>query len=207
VAVTRYLVPAATHRVVEEARRSRFITTLARASGVPEAQAFIGTIREEFPDATHHCWAYLIGPPGTTAQIGMSDDGEPHGTAGRPMLNALVHADVGDVVAVVTRYYGGTNLGTGGLVRAYGGGVVHALETLPRSERIEFVRLAVSVDYAKVTPLEQLFPAFEVQVDERRFDADVTFDLRLPDTQAPAFRAAVRDLSRGQARFVPEDGA
>ena len=199
--VSRYLVPAGTHRVTEEVKRSRFITTLARASGIPEAQAFVQQMRDEFPDATHHCWAYVVGPPATTAQIGMSDDGEPHGTAGPSMLNALLHADVGDVVAVVTRFYGGRNLGTGGLVRAYGSGVVRALETLPRVERIEFVNLSVAVDYAKVSGLEQLFPSFEVLVDDRRFDADVTFDLRLPDMQVAGFRTAVLDLTRGQARF------
>jgi uncharacterized YigZ family protein len=201
-AAPRYCVPGSTHRVADEIKRSRFITTLARASSVAEAQAFIRRIRDEFPDATHHCWAYVIGPPGTTAQIGMSDDGEPHGTAGRPMLNALLHADVGDVTAVVTRYYGGTNLGTGGLVRAYGGGVIRALETLPRIERVEFVAVSVAIEYARVSAFEQLLPAFEAQVDGRRFDADVTFDLRIPDSQVEPFRAAVLDLTRGQSRVV-----
>lgn len=200
-ATTRYLVPAGPHRVADEIKRSRFITTIDRAPGVPEAQATLRRLREEFPDATHHCWAYVVGPPGATAQVGMSDDGEPHGTAGRPMLNVLLHADVGDVVAIVTRYYGGTNLGTGGLVRAYAGGVVRALESLPRVERIDFVSLSLVFEYAKMTALEQLCPPFEVQVDDRRFGADVTFDVRLPDTRVEAFRAAVLDITRGQVRF------
>ena len=107
-ASSRYPVPAATHRVEQEISRSRFITTIGRASTVEEAQAFIRAVADEFRDATHNCWAYVVGPPGDTGRIGMSDAGEPHGTAGRPMLNALLHAPVGDVVAVVTRYYGGT---------------------------------------------------------------------------------------------------
>ncbi len=201
-AASRYFVPAGTHRVADEIRRSRFITTLARAASVAEAQLFIQQVRDEFPDATHHCWAYVVGPPGTTAQIGMSDDGEPHGTAGRPMLNALLHADVGDVAAVVTRYYGGTNLGTGGLVRAYGGGVIRALETLPRIERIAFVAVSVALDYARVSAFEQILPAFEARVDGRRFEAVVTFDLRIPDSQIEPFRAAVLDLTRGQSHVV-----
>lgn len=202
-AASRYSVPGGIHRVADEIKRSRFVTTLARTSSVAEAQAFIRVIRDEFPDATHHCWAYVIGPPGTTAQIGMSDDGEPHGTAGRPMLNALLHADVGDVTAVVTRYYGGTNLGTGGLVRAYGGGVIRALETLPRAERVEFVAVSVAIDYTRVSAFEQLLLAFEARVDGRRFEADVTFDLRIPDSQVEPFRAAVLELTRGQSRVVP----
>ncbi len=201
-AASRYPVPAEPHRVDDEIRRSRFITTLARAERVIEAQAFIQRVRDEFPDATHHCWAYVVGPPGSTAQIGMSDDGEPHGTAGRPMLTALLHSGVGDVVAVVTRYYGGTNLGTGGLVRAYGGGVAHALEALPRVERVDYVAMSVSLDYGRVSAFELILPSYEAVVDARRFETDVTFDLRLPDGRADAFRQAVLDLTRGQARFA-----
>jgi uncharacterized YigZ family protein len=199
--VSRYPVPAAAHRVDEEIRRSRFMTTLARVASVTEAQTFIQSVRQACADATHHCWAYVIGPPGSTAQVGMSDDGEPHGTAGRPMLNVLLHSGVGDVCVVVTRYYGGTKLGTGGLVRAYSGGVQHALDTMPRSERIEYVRLTVRVEYAKVTAIEQLCPPFEAEIDARHFDVDVAFDLRLPDTREEEFRQAILDLTRGQARF------
>ena len=125
---SRYPVPAAAHRVEQEISRSRFITTIGRAPTVEEAQAFIRAVADEFRGATHNCWAYVVGPPGDTGRIGMSDAGEPHGTAGRPMLNALLHAPVGDVVAVVTRYYGGTKLGTGGLVRAYSSTLQLALD-------------------------------------------------------------------------------
>lgn len=169
---------------------------------MPAALAFIQSIREASADATHHCWAYVVGPPGSTASVGMSDDGEPHGTAGRPMLNVLLHSGVGDIVAVVTRYYGGTKLGTGGLVRAYGGGVVHALEAMPRAERIEYVGIEVIVAYARVTAVEQLLPVFEVEVDERTFEADVRFVCRLPDAQWEGFRRAVLDATRGQARVT-----
>jgi uncharacterized YigZ family protein len=198
---SRYPVPAAVHRVEDEIKHSRFTTTITRVASVSDAQVFIQSVREAAADATHHCWAYVVGPPGHTAQVGMSDDGEPHGTAGRPMLNVLLHSGVGDVGAVVTRYYGGTKLGTGGLVRAYSGGVQHALDTMSRSERIEYVRLAVRVAYANVTALEQVCPTFEVEVDARHFDVDVLFDLRLPDTREDGFRQAVLDLTRGQARF------
>lgn len=198
---SRYPVPGATFRVEDEIRRSRFVTTVARAASVSDAQAFIRDIRHEFPDATHNCWAYIVGPPGSTARIGMSDDGEPHGTAGRPMLNALLHSGVGDVVAVVTRYYGGTNLGTGGLVRAYGGGVLHALDAMPRGERVEYARVSFTIEYASVAALEHILPSFEAAVESRQFGAQVRFVVRVPDAQADPFRDAVRDLTRGQARF------
>ncbi|NCG32475.1 MAG: YigZ family protein, partial [Proteobacteria bacterium] len=84
----RYPIPSRVHRVDETIQRSRFITTAAHAPDAEAAQAFIQTIRDEFPDATHHCWAFVAGPPASTTHIGMSDDGEPHGTAGRPMLTS-----------------------------------------------------------------------------------------------------------------------
>ena len=90
----RYPIPAGAVRVEEEIKRSRFITTLAPAQTLEAARAFVAQISAEFDDATHNCWAYVVGPPGSTSQIGMSDDGEPHGTAGRPMLNVLLHAGV-----------------------------------------------------------------------------------------------------------------
>ena len=195
----RYPVPAAEHRVAQEISRSRFITTVARASTVEEAAEAVRRVSAEFADATHHCWAYVIGPPGDTARIGMSDAGEPHGTAGRPMLNALLHGGVGDVVAVVTRYYGGTKLGTGGLVRAYGGGVQQALATLPRGEHIEYAFVRVVADYARIAPLQQLFPVFEAEVLDQAFEADVRFDLRLPVPNLAPFRTAIADATRGQA--------
>jgi uncharacterized YigZ family protein len=198
-ASSRYPVPAAAHRVEHEVSRSRFITTIGRAPTVEEAQAFIRAVADEFRGATHHCWAYVVGPPGDTGRVGMSDAGEPHGTAGRPMLNALLHAAVGDVVAVVTRYYGGTKLGTGGLVRAYGGGVQAALATLPVTERIDYVTLAVTIDYAKLTALQLLCPEHEADILAQEFAEQVRVTLRVPDGNAARFRAAVLDATRGQA--------
>lgn len=198
----RYPVPGATHRVKQCISRSRFITTIARAPTVEDAVAFIRTVGEEFGDATHNCWAYVVGPPGDTGRIGMSDAGEPHGTAGRPMLNALLHSGVGDIAAVVTRYYGGTKLGTGGLVRAYGGGVQRALATLPRTERIEYAFLTVVVDYARIAVLQQLCADFEGEVQTQEFAADVRADIRLPAGSAEAFRSALLDATRGEASIT-----
>jgi len=197
----RYPIPAGRHRVEQEITHSRFITTIGMAASADEAQAFIRAIGEEFADATHNCWAYVAGPPGDTGRVGMSDAGEPHGTAGRPMLTTLLHSGVGDVVAVVTRYYGGTKLGTGGLVRAYGGGVKLALASLPMTERVERTTLEVVVSYGAVAALQQLFPAHEAETESERFEADVTFRLRLPVTQVDALCAAIMDATRGQAKI------
>lgn len=195
----RYAVPAAEHRTRDEISRSRFLTTLAPAESAEAAHALVARLRAEHPDATHHCWAFVIGPPGSTGRIGMSDDGEPHGTAGRPMLTALLHGGVGDVAAVVTRWYGGTKLGTGGLARAYGGCVQRALDTLPRGERVSWVGCTITIGYGDVTVVQQLIDAHEGRVDEERYAADVTYVLALPDSRLAGFVAAVRDATRGQA--------
>src|SRR5215218_4549293 len=147
---SRYPIPADVYRARDEIDRSRFITTIAPAPTVEAAEAFIRSMRDEFPDATHNCWAYVVGPPGSTSRVGMSDAGEPHGTAGRPMLTVLLHGGLGDVAAVVTRYFGGVKLGTGGLVRAYGGALQHALADLPRAERVTWALLRVRADYSAV---------------------------------------------------------
>lgn len=118
VIISSYPVPAQRCRVYLTVKRSRFIATIARSSNPRATKAFVQEIRDEFHDATHNCWAFATGPPGDTAAVGASDDGEPHGTAGRPMLNVLLHSEAGEIAAVVTRYYGGIKLGTGGLVRA-----------------------------------------------------------------------------------------
>lgn len=196
----RYLIPDTTqHRVEDSIKKSQFIVTLAHAPSVEEAKAFVAAVKVEFPDATHNCWAYQAGPPGTTAMVGMSDDGEPHGTAGKPMLNMLLHADVGEVAAVVTRYFGGTKLGTGGLVRAYSGMVKLGLETLPTREKITPVRLEVIMDYSAVTLFKRMFPEYEIKVLKETFGADVSFIVELPKEHAENFSAAVVELTNGNA--------
>ncbi|HEY0995254.1 MAG TPA: YigZ family protein [Gemmatimonadaceae bacterium] len=198
----RYPMPAARHRIEQVIERSRFICTLVPARTAAEAQAFVKEMNAEFPDATHNCWAYVVGPPGSTGQVGMSDDGEPHGTAGRPMLTVLLHSGVGDVAAVVTRYYGGTKLGTGGLVKAYGGAVQEALATLPRVERVEFATVTIDVAYPAVSALQQLWPVHEVQVVGEDYGASARFTVRVPEGNLAALRAAVMDATRGQAGFA-----
>ena len=194
----RYRIPAATHRIEEEIKRSRFITTVGPAPTVEAARAFIADISHEFSDASHNCWAYLIGPPGSTGQIGLSDAGEPHGSAGRPMLTVLQHAGIGDIVAVVTRYFGGTLLGVGGLVRAYSGGVQLALATLPTIERVERVNLTVVLDYGAVNPILRLLPDYEPELHKQDYAADVTFNLRMPVENVESLVARLTEETNGQ---------
>jgi uncharacterized YigZ family protein len=201
----RYPIPAARHRVEEEILRSRFVTTLAYAPTVEEARAFIDEVRVEFDDASHNCWAYVVGQPGSTAQNGMSDDGEPHGTAGRPMLTVLLHSGVGDIAAVVTRYFGGTLLGKGGLVRAYSGGVQYALESLPTAEKVEKSHLTVLFDYSAITAVQRMLPDYETEVLEESYGVDVSYRLQMPAEQVARFRVDMADLTNGQAIVEEEN--
>lgn len=201
----RYPVPARQHRAEQVIDRSRFICTVTRVQSSEEAQAFIKAMNAEFPDATHHCWAYVIGAPGSTDRVGMSDDGEPHGTAGRPMLTVLLHSGIGEIAAVVTRYYGGTKLGTGGLVKAYGGAVQEALVDMPRAERIDSVDVSVTVAYGAIGALQQLWPEFDAELLEQRFEVDAEFRVRVPRVSLPAMQRAIQNATRGAAVITAHD--
>lgn len=198
----RYLVPAARRRAEQTIDRSRFICTVQRASSASDAQEFLREMNAEFADATHNCWAYVIGAPGSTDRIGMSDAGEPHGTAGRPMLVVLQHSGVGDIAAVVTRYYGGTNLGTGGLVKAYGGTVQLALATMPRVERIDYAEMVVVVGYESISAVQQLAQRFESTSLGEDYGEKASFRLRVPETNVEAMRAALLDATSGRAEVT-----
>ena len=201
----RYPVPARVHRVEDVVQRSRFITTVAHAPDAEAAHAFVATVREELSDATHHCWAFVAGPPGSTAHIGMSDDGEPHGTAGRPMLTALLHSEVGEIVAVCTRYFGGTKLGTGGLSRAYSSGVVLALELLPTEEKVERVEVEVTIGYPDVDGAQRLIEEMDLHVLDEAYGADVRYRLGVPVDEVDALRRRVADLTRGAGTVETPD--
>ncbi|MDD2220025.1 MAG: YigZ family protein [Desulfoplanes sp.] len=194
----RYMIPAVPlHRVEDTIKRSRFIVTLGPVASPEEAHVFVDTIRNEFPDATHHCWAYLAGAAGDTAYVGMSDDGEPHGTAGRPMLNVLLHSGVGQVATVVTRYFGGIKLGTGGLVRAYAGMVQLGLENLELREKITPVSLEVVLDYSNITLFKRMLSEFEVAIVAEDYGADACFHISLPQENRQAFEEALQEMTSG----------
>lgn len=199
---SRYPVPAAHHRIEQSIDRSRFICTIARVESVADAQQFIRDISAEFADATHNCWAYVVGAPGSTDRIGMSDDGELHGTAGRPMLTVLSHCGVGEIAAVVTRYYGGVKLGTGGLVKAYGGAVQEALHTMPRTERVDAVRVRFAVPYAIVGAVQQLLPTVDAEIEVQDFAEEARFVVRLPQAHQTRLNDALGNLTRGQTSLV-----
>ena len=197
-----YKIPAIQHRTVETIKRSKFIATVAHASTKEDVKSFISIIKNEFPDASHNCWAYVAGPPGDTARVGMSDDGEPHGTAGKPILSVLLHSDLGEIVAVVTRYFGGTKLGKGGLVRAYSGSVKNALTGLPVKERRDLLTLTVTLDYSRISSAKLLIKSFDAKIIEENYAADVSLKIELPKNNADRFTRAMTDLTGGEILII-----
>jgi uncharacterized YigZ family protein len=197
----RYLIPAATGRCEIQVANSRFVASAAYTPTVEEAREFILAIRADMPDASHHCYAYLVGY-GASVIAGMSDAGEPSGTAGRPMLAVLQGSGLGDVTVVVTRYFGGTLLGTGGLVRAYGDATRAILAELPRTERIERRMLLVRVTYSDYELTHRTLRAHNADISSEDFAGEVLISAELPISDIDACRAAILELSAGRAEIT-----
>lgn len=144
-----YPTPAEFCQFELEIKKSRFIAWADKVSDREQAMAFLAKARAEYPDARHHCWAYQIGNPKSPVNAGMSDDGEPSGTAGKPILNVLQHKDIGDIMVIVIRYFGGVKLGAGGLVRAYSGACEKVVSELAIEQALIEVESTFNVDFAK----------------------------------------------------------
>lgn len=196
-------VPAEPVMVSEEIKRSRFITLVAHTDGVTAAKAFVEKVRAEHPDARHHCWAWVAGAPDDSQQLGFSDDGEPAGTAGKPMLAQLMGKGIGEITAVVVRYYGGVKLGTGGLVKAYGGGVQLALNQLLTVLKVPLTEYTLQCSYSQLAGVETLLRQSDGLIVESHFQATVAMRVALPQTQVAAFSARLSDLSRGALHILP----
>lgn len=198
--------PGEVFRVEQTIKRSRFIASVGHTPGVEEAKAFIEQIKAEFEDARHNCWAYCAGAAGSTDRIGASDDGEPHGTAGRPMLTAVTHSGIGEVTVVVTRYFGGILLGTGGLVKAYQSSVKMALEAVPTRIRTKTKRIKFSVEHRFVNQVLRKIETANGRILEKNFGMDADFDVEIPEDLAETFAKELEELTRGALliEFVEE---
>lgn len=182
-----------------EINRSRFLCALAPAATEREAQDFIARTRKEHPTASHNCFAYVIGADASVQKA--SDDGEPGGTAGVPMLQMLMRREVRYTVAVVTRYYGGVKLGAGGLIRAYGGVVGEALDEVGTITRQRFRLATVTVDHQRAGKLENDLRATGRAVRDVRYAEAVTIEVGLPEADIEPFRAWLADATAGTAGF------
>ena len=191
----RYPIPAKEVQTEITVVNSRFIATAGPTFSVTEAKTFIQRIKNQFSDASHNVSAYVIGH-GASVTAHCNDDGEPSGTAGRPALAVLHGSGIGDISVVVTRYFGGTKLGTGGLVRAYSDAVRAVLDVLPRAERVSTHTIMLESPYPLYDRLSLLIPEFNGQIMDQDFGVQVTLTLRFAIEDLPGFEDAVRELSR-----------
>lgn len=183
----------------EPIKRSRFIVDLVPAVNEDEAKAALERVAQEFPDATHHCSAWRIARPAIDR---CDDDGEPGGSAGRPMLAQLTGRDVTNVAAIVTRYFGGTKLGVGGLVRAYGSSVAYALDQAELVPYVFSVKVEFICDYAHLEAAQREIISLGGTVTSEDFAAHVTVGAQIPEDQLEDLRAVLADISSGVIDFT-----
>lgn len=184
-----------------EISRSRFLTRLERVESEAEARAVIAEAREAHPRARHHCSAFVLGPDGRTRRS--NDDGEPSGTAGAPMLDALTSAGLSDVVAVVTRYFGGVLLGAGGLTRAYRAAVAEAVVGAARVTRAPRRRMAILVAYDVAPQLEAEARRRGWGIGEAKYGEAVELGIAVAESETGALAALAAELSAGAALVTP----
>ena len=194
-----YSIPASESEVELHAKNSRFIGTARAAATVDEARAFIASVRERFSDASHHCYAFAAGY-GATVIHGMSDDGEPWGTAGKPMLAVVQGCGLGDVVVVATRYFGGTKLGTGGLVKAYTETAQAAIAAVDRVDKVELVGVTVTLAYDAYQVCKREIEALGAVVEAEDFNTQVQIELRLDADRYAVLRATLIEMTSGRVQ-------
>ncbi len=196
---TPYLIPAEEIRREQVVVNSRFIATLAPVASTEEARAFIARIRKEFSDATHNVPAYILGGGNHVIDY-CSDDGEPSGTAGRPALAVLRGSGLGDVAVVVTRYFGGTLLGKGGLVRAYTESTQMVVSAVRRARRQQVQVAMLALPYHLLERIRALVHKHQGTIRDEAFAADITMTLHLPVESMQEFQAGLSELSAGTLR-------
>jgi len=194
----RYPIPAGDSRIELRVKNSRFIGRAGYTPSVAEAKAFIEQVKGEEPNNSHAVYAYAIGY-GASVTHGMSDAGEPSGTAGRPALAVVKGSGLGDVTVVIIRYFGGTKLGTGGLVKAYTEATQLALAELDITEKVERQSVEVKVAYSDYEQIKRLVEAHQGQIEAEEFTTDVTMQLTFIIDDLPAFESALADVTNGQA--------
>ena len=199
---SKYLIPQVMWQVEQKIKGSLFIASGRHVASSNEAKKFIDNIRKKFHNARHHCFAYVAGQPGSYNDNGMSDDGEPRGTAGKPMLNVLLHSSIGEIAVVVTRYFGGTKLGTGGLVRAYSSTVKLLLKTLPLKEKFTGTVVSVVTGYDNINFLKQLVGRIGGKILNEDYSDKVQLDIMLLQPQIDEFKVSVIELTNGNAIFL-----
>lgn len=186
-----YAAPAGESRAEIREKGSVFLAVLGPAADEAAAKALLAGLEKEFPDATHHCWAWRLGAPPRERS---ADAGEPTGTAGVPILQVLRGAGLSDVMAVVVRWFGGTKLGKGGLARAYAAAAREALQGLPVVRKVPTARLAIEVPYEKVGAVKRLLRPPEIELEAEEYGAAARLVLAVHEEREETLREALAEL-------------
>jgi uncharacterized YigZ family protein len=194
-----YSIPLTEVRREHTVANSRFIATLAPVFSVEEARAFIARIKKEFADASHNVPSYIIGGGNTVIEF-CSDDGEPAGTAGKPALAVLRGSGLGDAAVVITRYFGGTLLGTGGLVKAYTETTQMVVNAVGRGRRVPIHVVMLAIPYHLLERVRALTALQRGEIAGEDYAADITMTLRLPVESMDSFQNDLRELSAGKTK-------
>ena len=185
-------------------KKSRFIATVRLVESEEEALTVLEAARKKYWDATHNCFAYVIGERRETVRC--SDDGEPSGTAGRPMLDVLLGEEITNVIVIVTRYFGGTLLGTGGLGRAYSRAVQEGLAHSRLIEKMYGVRMEIQSDYTGIGKIQYLLASGQIPVLDTRYTDQVVTEVLVPKGQADRIRSEITEGTNGRAKMrEPEE--
>ncbi|ABL98246.1 YigZ family protein [Shewanella amazonensis] len=198
----KYPIPAGELVFEEEIKASRFITLLDHCDSELRLKSVLTDVKVRYPGASHYCWAYIAAAPDNSIAIGSSDDGEPAGSAGRPMLATLQGSGLGEVLAIVVRYYGGTKLGVGGLVRAYTSGIKKALPTLETRLRELKYPSSLSCDYAQLADIEYLLGKHGADICSRDFSGAVSLSFVLAKDKLTSLNQDLATLSAGQIQVA-----
>jgi uncharacterized YigZ family protein len=199
---TRYFIPEQAIEIETEIKRSRFIAHIAHCSDTEAALQIIEQARQSYPDARHHCWAYIACPPLSSTAVRFSDGGEPSGTAGKPILNVLQHSHYGEIICVVSRYFGGTKLGAGGLVRAYSNSTLAALEQLTVREIVELQSLQIDFAFPFESSIRRYLESIKVNIAQVEYQAQVIFQIQIEQTLIANMQQQVRNICKGQVAFI-----
>lgn len=202
--VQSYQVPLGLWQTELEVKRSKFLTLANNANTRQEADDFIRTLRQQHPQANHVCWAYIAGAPNTTIRS-MSDDGEPSGTAGMPMLKILEHSGLGDIVVAVVRYFGGTKLGTGGLQRAYSDAVAKVLTELPTKTKVSRTKLKLNYDYEFEGAISRLLARYDVENIQSDYTQNVTSNIQVATSELNDLKTELVNLTSGKIVITTDE--
>ena len=200
-----FFIPKSEAIFEEEIKKSRFITYLRHTEGMEQSKAFLAEIKALHPSAGHWCWATVAGMPTDSQQYGFSDDGEPSGTAGKPMLSYLLGSGLGEITAVVVRYYGGILLGTGGLVKAYGNGVQQALLKLETARKVLRENYRLQCEYEQFNTISHLLQDWDIEILDQQFSEKIVLRWAVNPAQVEQIQDSLTQRFAGRLVLEKEE--